>query len=133
MSVDPAAAAGSVEHAGKMYYFCGKRCVERFKADPAKYVGAVSAKPAAAPHQVTDPVCGMKVDPSSAAGSVEHQGTTYYFCSEHCIERFRTDPAKYLHPSAAPESAGAVMCCPERDKSLVRGGLWSGERRGRCR
>ncbi|MGH2695525.1 MAG: heavy metal translocating P-type ATPase, partial [Actinomycetota bacterium] len=30
---------------------------------------------------VRDPVCGMTVDPSSAAGSEEHGGKTYYFCS----------------------------------------------------
>ena len=27
-----------------------------------------------------DPVCGMMVDPLSAAGQYEHAGTTYYFC-----------------------------------------------------
>jgi uncharacterized protein len=35
----------------------------------------------------TDPVCGMRVDRSSAV-RLEHDGTTYYFCSEHCRGRF---------------------------------------------
>jgi len=43
-----------------------------------------------------DPVCGMTVDPASAAGSFEHQGTTYYFCSLGCLEDFRDDPGSYL-------------------------------------
>jgi len=33
----------------------------------------------------TDPVCGMKVIPAQAAGSLQRDGQTYYFCSQHCI------------------------------------------------
>jgi Cu+-exporting ATPase len=44
---------------------------------------------------VRDPVCGMDVDPESAAGSGEHDGRTYYFCSQSCLERFRRDPQRY--------------------------------------
>lgn len=43
-----------------------------------------------------DPVCGMTVDPSSAAGRWEHEGTTYWFCSTSCLARFRDDPDAYL-------------------------------------
>jgi YHS domain-containing protein len=42
-----------------------------------------------------DPVCGMDVDPTSAAGAEEHEGKTYYFCSRSCLERFRADPQRY--------------------------------------
>src|SRR4026209_1208530 len=45
---------------------------------------------------VIDPVCGMTVDPTSAAGSFEHKGKTYYFCSQHCLQKFREDPERYL-------------------------------------
>ncbi|MGC1209334.1 MAG: heavy metal translocating P-type ATPase, partial [Ornithinimicrobium sp.] len=45
--------------------------------------------------QVTDPVCGMSVDPASAAASAKHDGHTYYFCSTHCAESFKTDPADF--------------------------------------
>ncbi|HUQ49236.1 MAG TPA: YHS domain-containing protein, partial [Terriglobales bacterium] len=45
---------------------------------------------------VKDPVCGMTVDPSSAAGSVYYQGDDYYFCSRGCLEKFQNDPAQYL-------------------------------------
>lgn len=44
----------------------------------------------------TDPVCGMTVDPGTAAAVAEHEGTTYYFCSSHCQKSFVKDPAKYL-------------------------------------
>ncbi len=50
-----------------------------------------------------DPVCGMTVDPAAAAGSVTHDGTTYFFCSRHCLEKFRADPGRYTGPQAAPE------------------------------
>jgi Cu+-exporting ATPase len=53
---------------------------------------------------VIDPVCGMTVDPASAAGSVEHEGKKYYFCSTHCVHKFRADPERYLHPGAKPEA-----------------------------
>jgi Cu+-exporting ATPase len=43
-----------------------------------------------------DPVCGMTVDPARAAGHVEHEGTTYYFCSKGCVAKFTADPKKYL-------------------------------------
>ena len=43
-----------------------------------------------------DPVCGMSVTPESAAGSFEHNGKTYYFCSTHCLQRFREQPERFL-------------------------------------
>ena len=42
-----------------------------------------------------DPVCGMEVDPQNAAGSYEHGGKTYYFCSLGCLEDFKEDPESY--------------------------------------
>ena len=44
-----------------------------------------------------DPVCGMTVDPNNAAGSFEYQGKTYYFCSTHCLHRFRENPESFLN------------------------------------
>ncbi|HEX7512968.1 MAG TPA: YHS domain-containing protein, partial [Candidatus Methylomirabilis sp.] len=38
----------------------------------------------------------MDVDPATAAGQYEYQGTTYYFCNPRCLERFRAEPRKYL-------------------------------------
>ena len=44
-----------------------------------------------------DPVCGMTVDPNRAAGSYEYQGKTYYFCSTHCLHRFRENPQAFCN------------------------------------
>ncbi len=57
---------------------------------------------------VTDPVCGMAVDPDAAAGSATHAGTTYYFCSRHCQQKFEADPEKYTGPAPAREGGS---CC----------------------
>jgi P-type Cu+ transporter len=42
-----------------------------------------------------DPVCGMKVDPKSAAGQAQHQGKTYFFCSAGCKAKFEKNPGQY--------------------------------------
>jgi Cu+-exporting ATPase len=44
---------------------------------------------------VRDVVCGMTIDPATAAGSSEHQGETYYFCARSCKERFDANPERY--------------------------------------
>lgn len=43
-----------------------------------------------------DPVCGMDVDPATAAGSSDYKGKTYYFCAPGCKKSFDEDPEKYL-------------------------------------
>jgi Cu+-exporting ATPase len=116
MKVDPQKAAGPAEHAGVIYFFCGKGCLARFQADPARYIGAPApAAPAHARQSAVDPVCGMTVEPATAAGSHEHAGTTYYFCSKHCLQAFKADPGKYLAktaPAPEPAPAGAQYTCP---------------------
>ncbi len=56
----------------------------------------------------TDPVCGMRVAPESAAGSLTHAGTTYYFCSRHCLEKFRAAPDRY---ASGKTPAADHSCC----------------------
>ena len=72
--------------------------------------------------EVKDPVCGMTTDSPESYIAYEHQGETYYFCSEHCLEKFKADPGKYLSeqpdasvPDRAGEetkSSGTVYTCP---------------------
>jgi len=42
-----------------------------------------------------DPVCGMQVDPASAAGTRSVMGRSFYFCSALCLEGFDRDPKGY--------------------------------------
>ena len=44
----------------------------------------------------TDPVCRMQVDERQAAGTSEHEGETYYFCSARCKQQFDQDPTRYV-------------------------------------
>ena len=80
MRVDPARAAGSHEHHGKTYYFCGKSCLERFKANPDAFLAPAPAAPPAPPPGTeyvcpmhpevrqsspgSCPICGMALEPS---------------------------------------------------------------------
>ncbi len=70
---------------------------------------------------VKDVVCGMEIDAASAAGSHQHNGETYYFCSAHCLSAFKKSPEKYFEPpkeTTAPEHAhkkiapDTIYTCP---------------------
>ena len=39
-----------------------------------------------------DPICGMTVDATTALHA-ERDGVEFYFCSDHCREKFVTAPA----------------------------------------
>ena len=127
MTVDTANPRGKSEYKGKTYYFCCPGCVTKFQADPEKYLqepkpaagmvmlGTIGSKPSAAVQLVTDPVCGMKVDPAKAAGHFDFDGQTYYFCNPSCETKFKADPERYLHPEKAPAQPapkGTKYICP---------------------
>jgi Cu+-exporting ATPase len=67
-------------------------------------------------HEVVDPVCGMSILPSEAAGHVQHRGETYHFCSARCVEKFQKNPDAFLTPEepAAPAhgSGPREYTCP---------------------
>ncbi len=66
--------------------------------DPVVEVGRneeEEGEPMSKQSTVTDPVCGMSIDPAGAASSIEHDGTTYYFCSPGCAAAFEKDPRAY--------------------------------------
>jgi len=43
-----------------------------------------------------DPVCGMEINPDTAAGQSEFKSETYYFCSPSCKEKFDAAPDKFI-------------------------------------
>ncbi|HEX4123248.1 MAG TPA: heavy metal translocating P-type ATPase [Tepidisphaeraceae bacterium] len=66
---------------------------------------------------VTDPVCGMQVDPSAAPATSEFQGQPYFFCCPNCKKKFDANPQRYLEPQPLPSGvkpamAGTVYTCP---------------------
>jgi Cu+-exporting ATPase len=46
--------------------------------------------------KVKDLVCGMMIDPKTAAATSEYEGKTYYFCARGCKIAFDKDPQKYI-------------------------------------
>jgi Cu+-exporting ATPase len=63
--------------------------------------------------EFVDRVCGMTVEPDDAAGTVEYEGTRYYFCNPHCMEQFRENPERFLNPEpAAPARTDIEYTCP---------------------
>ena len=51
-----------------------------------------------------DPICGMTVDEATALHA-ERDGKTFYFCSDHCRQKFLSTPA-----DAKPEEKSSGCC-----------------------
>ena len=116
MAVDPAQPRGKAEYEGQTYYFCSPGCMHKFVSSPEKYLSAGRGTPGGCgcTHRRglkldKDPVCGMSVDPSKAAASVEYEGKLYHFCSRGCAEKFKAYPEKYLSPNYKPGGMGAMV------------------------
>ena len=43
-----------------------------------------------------DPVCGMVVEPATAAANYEYDGKTYYFCAVGCKAAFEKNSERFL-------------------------------------
>jgi Cu+-exporting ATPase len=74
----------------------------------------------------------MTVSTDAGKPSYEYNGTTYYFCCRHCLEKFKADPQRYVKPktvtmdSAEPAAspampAGTKYTCP-MDPEVVQVG-----------
>ena len=68
---------------------------------------------------VVDPVCGMRVDPATAAAIEDADGAQHFFCGASCAAKFRADPARYRQPGrteapSPPSSSakGTRYVCP---------------------
>src|SRR5271167_1239761 len=89
MNVNPATAKHVYGHAGKNYYFCCAGCVEKFKADPAKYLSAPARPPGL-----------IMLGAAKIAPVADHQ--------LHSLEQ--TKPQTQTPSQAAP--AGVAYVCP---------------------
>jgi P-type Cu+ transporter len=74
-------------------------------------------------HSVTDPVCGMMVDPKSTAHHLGLGDATYHFCSVRCLDKFKADPDRYLNPPATnpAEQSPALGSLPK----VAQGTVWT--------
>ena len=55
-----------------------------------------------------DPVCGMRVDKTDAAGEYEHEGIMYYFDSDECMRKFYEHPEEYTGKSDKKDLSDAA-------------------------
>lgn len=138
----------SARHLGVAYYFCSPSCQSKFQAEPDKFVHRKAfailpshSSPATTESMVAtsccapvigdsdkpylDPVCGMKV---AASGTLraDYLGTSYYFCCQSCVTKFKADPETWLDPAgknqpAKPVAKDALFTCP-MDPEIVQVG-----------
>jgi len=151
MTVDSATAAGKFDYKGETYYFCNPHCQQKFSSDPESYLnkpplmsamqaqqpmvqlgGKSKSLPVMMPMPTMttlaetethiDPVCGMTVNPATAAGKHEHKGKEYYFCSAHCLHKFSTDPESVLNPKPQASAPTDVeYTCPMHSEVIQIG------------
>ena len=121
MMVDPQKSAGKVLHADETYYFCSKRCAERFEKEPEKFLeapGASGMEPASharTSHQLAH------ASPSSEAISPAKKDARYT-CPMH-PEIVQIDPGNCPICGMALEPVDAfaeVEADPEYDSMLRR-------------
>ena len=58
---------------------------------------------------VKDPVCGMWIEVSDAAGSTTYESQAVYFCSDQCRRDFESNPARYYNRLERRRSPFAAM------------------------
>jgi Cu+-exporting ATPase len=63
---------------------------------------------------VTDPVCGMKVDPAISPHRFDYRRETHHFCSAGCRTKFAAAPEQYLEKRKPTREApsGTIYTCP---------------------
>ncbi len=84
---------------------------------------------------VTDPVCGMTIEPRRAMAKAEHKGKTYYFCTPKCHQAFTADPQKYTSrtkPRGKSKSASGAreVSANERHRMIAQKAYYRAQLRG---
>ncbi|MBI3996436.1 MAG: heavy metal translocating P-type ATPase [Candidatus Omnitrophica bacterium] len=74
------------------------------------------------PLSIRDPICGMEVDPATTLVAERH-GTTYRFCSAHCLKAFQAQPARPVTPTSptATPARETLYTCPMHPEIHQRG------------
>ncbi len=97
MTVDPATAKHKFEHKGKAYYFCCGHCLEKFRADPIRYLSPLLA-PASGLHSGLQMI---SIAPASGPKTPEDKPALVTLASA---------PAR---PTPQPKAAYVCPMCPE--------------------
>jgi len=79
---------------------------------------------------VTDPVCGMNTDSPESYIPYEYDGTTFYFCSDGCLEKFKESPDRFTSDETDGTNGGhseadtgkhGVYTCPMHPEIRQKG------------
>ena len=76
---------------------------------------------------VTDPVCGMKIDPTNAKGGKSaYKDIDYFFCNTKCKTSFDADPDQFIHKHSTPAAATSaekenIYTCPMHPEIRQKG------------
>jgi len=69
---------------------------ERLVAFIRTYMSLEQVQPDRGESLVTDPVCRMRIAPSTATAHRDFKGHPYHFCSAVCAAKFQSDPEQYV-------------------------------------
>ncbi len=128
MSTDDPDSYQAFVHDEESYYFCSDHCLTKFKANPADFItpaeNNLKEDEPVNQSEFQDPICGMTTDDPDAYMPYEHNGKTYYFCSDHCLTKFKTDPEGFISgkeqkDTDEEEVAGRQYTCP-MDPEIVQ-------------
>jgi YHS domain-containing protein/uncharacterized membrane protein YraQ (UPF0718 family) len=102
MQVEKANAPAHVVDDGVAIWFCSDRCRERYEREPDRHRPSPVSHAASGHDPETaatsseqdeiDPICGMRVNPATAAAHRRRDGRAYYFCGTGCAEAFDQQP-----------------------------------------
>lgn len=113
MDVDPEHAAGVVEHDGRIYYFCSPSCIEKFKAEPKRYLQPVkaAAQSAAAAQENVEYTCPMHPEVrQSGPGSCPKCGMALEPANV-LVAATRTEYTCPMHPEIVRPEPGSCPIC----------------------
>ncbi len=68
--------------------------------------------------KVTDPVCGMKIDPRRAI-EYEYKGKIYHFCNPNCETHFKKEPERFKNYNAMDPKLMQMKSSDEIEKSKI--------------
>ena len=80
---------------------------------------------------VTDPVCGMRIDPDDAVATAEHGGERHWFCSEACRNAFVDGPELTADRLTEDELSRRSGSSVDRIRQLVGLGILAADDDGR--
>jgi len=114
-------AVAKVEHAGKTYYFCSKRCAERFSREPEKFlvapgIGGMGPAPAPSEHGAM-----QHSEPTASRASADEKRVRYTCPMHPQIIRFGPGSCPICGMALEPMDAFAqVEADPEYDSMRLR-------------